>query len=327
VTGSDAMAVPSVVLSHRLGAELGTELARRLPDISVVTLPEDGSVPERGRDASVLYRAGMSQDALRTALAMLPELRWIHTASAGFNWLLIPEVVARPITLTRTATVLNTPIAEYAVGVSLALLKRLPAFLRAQAERRWERGLDLRGLDGTTLGVLGAGAIGRAAARRFRAFGMRTLGIKREPDPLPEFDEVRAPSDVDRLVREADVLLIACPLTPETRHMIGARQFQVMRPTAIVVNVARGEVVVEEDLVTALQEGRIAGAALDVFANEPLPEESPIWNLPNVIVTPHVSYLDPSNLRAGMEEFLDNLRRFRAGEPLLHQIKSRELGY
>ncbi len=318
---------PTLLLSSRIGAETDDVLAKRFPTLKLVRLPESGNVPDEARNATVLYRAGMPHDALRTALTQLPHLDWIHTASAGFNWVLIPEVVARPIRLTRTARVLDIPIAEYVIATTLALLKGLPGLLEAQRARRWEREVSARGLLGATVGVIGAGAIGSAAATRFRSFGAKVLGMKRSPAPLAEFDEVLAPSELNRLLAESDVVVVACPLTPETRHLLGAPQFALMRPHAILVNVARGEVLVEADLVEALLERRFAAAALDVFAEEPLPSESPLWDLENVILTPHISYVDPTNSDRGLIEFADNLERYIAGAPLLNEIKSRDLGY
>lgn len=315
-----------VLLSDRLAAHRA-ELETWVPGIRVEVMTPDGNVPEHARSARVLYRAGLSHAALRTALAQLPDLRWIHTASAGFNWVLIPEVVARPIALTRSANVLDVPIAEFVVAATLALLKDLPAFFRAQEARTWARPTMLHGLHGKTVGIVGAGAIGRAAATRFRGFGTHTIGLKRTPASLPEFDEVRGPDGLDALLRECDVVVLACPLTPETRHLIDRTRLASMRPSALLINVARGEIVVEADLIAALRDGVIAGAALDVFATEPLPSDSPLWELENVIVTPHASYLDPSNAQGALEEFLDNLRRFLAGEELRNTITSAELGY
>jgi len=324
---TDANPVPALLLSSRLADDTYHTLSGRFPSLRIVVLPEDGTVPPEARDATVLYRAGMSGDALRTALSQLPDLTWIHTASAGFNWVLIPEVIERPIRLTRTANVLDVPIAEYVVGVTLALLKRLPWFLAAQRERRWERSLDARGLQGATVGIIGAGAIGSATAQRFRPFGAHVLGIKRDPAPVDGFDEILRPSELDRVLDVADVLVVACPLTPETRHLLGQRQFERMRSEAILVNVARGEVLVEHELVAALRDSIIAAAALDVFTEEPLSSDSPLWDLDNVILTPHVSYVDPANLSRGVDEFAENLERFMAGKPLQHELKSHELGY
>ncbi len=317
----------TLLLSQRIGAETEEVLAERFPGLRIVRLPASGDVPEDARDATVLYRAGMPHEALRTALIQLPHLDWIHTASAGFNWVLIPEVIARPIRLTRTARVLDVPIAEYVVGTTLALLKGLPSLLEAQRARRWEREVDARGLLGATVGVIGAGAIGSAVATRFRPFGTKVIGMKRDPAPLAEFDEILAPGELDRLLTDSDVVVVACPLTPETRHLLGAREFALMRSHAVLVNIARGEVLVEAELVEALRERRFAAAALDVFTEEPLAAASPLWDLDNVILTPHISYIDPTNSLRGVVEFADNLERYLAGAPLLNEIKSRDLGY
>lgn len=315
----------TVLLSHRLGHVHGP-LMHAFGDLRFETLPPDGSVPEGAHHAEVLFRAGMPHDTLRKTLEQAPKLQWIHTASAGFNWVLIPEVKAGTVRLTRTANVLNTPIAEFVVTLAFALLKRLPQLFIAQREHRWERP-NIQSLDGKTVGILGAGAIGTQTARRFRALGMRTLGIKRHPEPLPDFDAVMGPHDLNRLLEDVDILVVACPLTSETRNLIGRRQLERMKPSAVLINIARGEILVEDDLVEALRSGVIAGAGLDVFTVEPLPDDSPLWDLPNVIITPHASYIAPENERGMLEEFIENLRRYLADEPLLNEIKSRELGY
>jgi phosphoglycerate dehydrogenase-like enzyme len=316
----------TVLLSDRLAA-MRDVVGPDFPGVRFVVAAPDGAVPDKGRDAAALFRAGLSHDALRAILEQAPALNWIHTASAGFNWVLIPEVVERGIRLTRTAGALDEPIAEFVLATTLAMTKRLPDFLRAQSEGVWHRDVPVDRLAGKTVGILGAGAIGRAAARRFRPFGTRLIGSKRTPEQLPEFDEVVGPNEVGRLVREADVLVVSCPLTPETEHLLDADSFRSMKSSALVVNVARGAILVEGDLVHALRSGEIAGAALDVFAAEPLPPGSPLWALDNVIITPHASYLGPGNEDAIAREFCENLRRYLSAEPLLNAIKSTELGY
>lgn len=318
---------PTVLLSERLGDTMRARLAPQFPHVRFSVLPADGAVPEDARDAEVLFRAGMPHEALRTALGQAPGLRWIHTASAGFNWVLIPEVAASEIRLTRTAHAVDVPIAEFVLATALSLLKRLPAFRAAQGARTWSRDEPVERLEGKTVGIIGAGAIGRAAAARFRAFDTTVIGMKRAPAQLPEFHEVVGPDGLDRLLREADVLVLACPLTPETRHLLDAAAFRAMKPSAILINIARGAVAVEADLFQALRTGEIAAAALDVFETEPLPEDSPLWGMDNVLITPHVSYLGPGNESAIAEEFAENLRRYQKGEPLRNEIKSRELGY
>lgn len=318
---------PCVLLSHAFDQPTLRWLADEFPGLRFVLLPADGTVPEHARDASVLLRKSMPHDALHTALDGAPALAWIHTASAGFNWVLTPRVAATAIQLTRTAKVLDKPIAEFVVALALALHKQLPAFLAQQQARRWARPASLGTLSGGTAVILGAGAIGRETAKRLGALGMRVLGLKRSPEPLPEFEEVHGSDRLAELLQQADLLVIACPLTPETHHLIGAQELASMKPTAVLVNIARGAIVVEEELADALRRGLIAGAGLDVFSTEPLPETSPLWDLPNAILTPHVSYLSAENEAAMLEEFGENLRRFMGGRPLLNTLKSRELGY
>lgn len=318
---------PCVLLSSAFGAETVALLANRFPQARFQLLPPSGEVPEHAVDARALLRKSMPHAALHIALDGAPGIEWIHTASAGFNWVLTPRVAASDIVLTRTANVLNKPIAEFVVALALALFKGLPTFLSQQRERRWRRPESLATMAGATAVIIGAGAIGREAASRLRAMGMRVLGMKRTPEPLPEFDEVVGSDGLEALLRQADLLVLACPLTPETHHLIGREQFAVMKSSAVIVNIARGAVMVEADLIEALATGAIAGAGLDVFDAEPLPEDSPLWTLPNVIVTPHVSYLADENEPAMLEEFGENLQRFLEGQPLLNALKSRELGY
>ena len=316
-----------VLLSSAFGAETLLLLASRFPQVRFELLPDSGEVPKHAADATVLLRKGMPHAALHVALDGAPDIGWIHTASAGFNWVLTPRVAASDIVLTRSANVVNTPIAEFVVALALALFKELPMFLGQQAERRWRRPETLRTMTGATAAIIGAGAIGRESAVRLKALGMRVIGMKRTPEPVPEFDEILGPDGLSRLLEEADLLVVACPLTPETHHLIGREQFAQMKSNAVVVNIARGAVMVEEDLIEALKTGVIAGAGLDVFDTEPLPADNPLWALSNVIVTPHISYLADENERATLEEFGENLRRFLNKEPLLNALKSRELGY
>lgn len=317
----------TVLFSHRLEGPILERIAGDFPGVRFAVTADDGTVPEDARTAHVLFRAGMSHEALRVVLDQAPSLQWIHTASAGFNWVLIPEVVASDVRLTRTAGALDVPIAEFVLATTLALVKRLPGFLTVQRKSTWLRDLGVERLAGKTVGIIGAGAIGSATARRFRSFDTHVLGLKRTPVQLPDFDEVLGPDGLDRLIHDSDVLVLACPLTPETEHMLNARTFERMKPTSLLINVSRGAVVVEEDLIEALSKGEIAAAALDVFDTEPLPQSSPLWGMENVIVTPHASYLGPGSEEATAEEFAENLRRFLAGEPLCNEIKSRALGY
>lgn len=276
--------------------------------------------------AEVLLTAGLSPDELGAAVDHLPALRWIHSASSGADRLLTPRVVERDVTITRTASARATPMAEYVLTMLLALRRRLPELLLAQSEKRWQR-LTAATLADSCVGIVGTGAVGRAVAVRARAFGARCIGIKRHPVPLPEFEEIWPPGRLHDLLRVADAVVLACPLTDETRHLVDAAALAAMKPDAIIVNVARGAVVVEQDLAEALASGRIAGAALDVFEHEPLAPFSPLWELPNVIITPHCSSAAPNVWTAVIDEFLSNLAKFLRGEPLANVIDVQGAGY
>ncbi len=207
----------------------------------------------------------------------------------------------------------------------LAVVKRLPEFFAQQGERRWHK-LGLRELRGLTVGIIGLGDIGGEIARLCRAFGMRVLGLRRHPRPYEHADEVLGPDRLHDLLAHSDFVVITCPLTEETRGLIGRAELAAMNPDAWLINVARGAIVDEEALLEALRERKIGGACLDVFTEEPLPEDSPFWDLPNVIITPHNSWSSPHIQEREVDLFLDNLRRYVAGEPLLNVV-DKQVGY
>jgi D-2-hydroxyacid dehydrogenase (NADP+) len=225
------------------------------------------------------------------------------------------------------------PIAEHVMACLLALARRLPQTLRDQQERTW-RPNALIGeaspwlIAGRTIGIIGVGTLGEAIAVRAKAFGMRVLGMRRHPGrAVPAgFDDVVGPDDRGRMLAEADVVVIAAPLTPETDRLLDAAAIAAMKPGAIVINVARGQLIDESALAGALESGRLGGAALDVFATEPLPPTSPFWTMPNVIVTPHNSGFRSGHFDAVIDLFAENLKRFERGVELLNRVDL-EIGY
>jgi phosphoglycerate dehydrogenase-like enzyme len=201
--------------------------------------------------------------------------------------------------------------------------------MRRQAERRWDRSIEAREISGTTCGIIGMGAIGGETARRARALGMRVLATRRSITARGEDDlahELLPPSDLGYLLRESDWVVIAAPLTPETRGLIGAEELRQMKPSAVLVNVGRGPIVDEQALIAALRDGVIAGAGLDVFDQEPLPADSPLWDMENVVVTPHFSSGSDHYTTRAADIAADNLRRYLAGEPLRNVVDI-ERGY
>ncbi|GAA4690203.1 D-2-hydroxyacid dehydrogenase [Pseudonocardia yuanmonensis] len=247
-------------------------------------------------------------------------VRWVHTASAGVDKVTFPEILEHPAQITNARGVFDRPIAEYVTGVVLAFAKDLPTTLRLQARREW-RHRETSTVRGRTAVVVGSGPIGRAIEDMLGAVGLRTeLVGRRAAAGVHPFDALHG------LLPTADVLVLAAPLTDATRGLLDKAALDLLPDTARVVNVGRGGLVVEPDLVAALQGGRIAGAALDVFETEPLPADSPLWDMENVIVSPHMSG-DVVGWRGMlMDQFLDNLDRYRAGEPL-HNVVDKRLGY
>jgi phosphoglycerate dehydrogenase-like enzyme len=262
----------------------------------------------------VLLVWDFTSDAVRDAWPAADSVRWVHTASAGVDRLTFPGLLSSPVTLTNSRGVFDAPMAEYVLGLVLAMAKDLPGTLAAQSRREW-RHRETEPVAGRTAVVVGGGPIGRAIARLLEAVGMVVeLVGRRDFDGLP------------RLLPRADWLVLAAPLTDATRGMLDADALARLRPSARVINVGRGALVVEPDLVEALQAGRIAGAALDVFASEPLGAGSPLWELPGVIVSPHMSGDLIGWREALVEVFRDNLARYRAGEPL-RNVVDKSLGY
>jgi phosphoglycerate dehydrogenase-like enzyme len=262
----------------------------------------------------VLLVWDFTSDAVREHWAAADALRWVHTASAGVDRLTFPALLESPVTLTNSRGVFDAPMAEYVLGLVLAMAKDIPGSLAAQARREWHH-RETEPVAGRCAVVVGGGPIGRAIARLLGAVGMDVeLVGRREFGTLPA------------LLPRADWLVLAAPLTETTRGMLDSAALALLRPTARVINVGRGGLVVEPDLVAALQAGSIAGAALDVFATEPLPDRSPLWELPGVIVSPHMSGDVVGWRETLVELFADNLARYRAGEAL-RNVVDKTLGY
>jgi len=251
-----------------------------------------------------------------------PRLKWVQLTSAGADRLLSSGFIEEGVVVTTVSGLHATPIGEYVLCVMLMFAKGAPTFMRAQRERRWARYMP-KELLGSTVGIVGMGNIGGEVARLAKAFGCRVIATRRSVEQVgsdEHCDELLPASELPRLLGESDYVVLAVPLTDETRGMIGERELRAMKPTAVLINIARGAVVVEADLVRALREGWIAGAGLDVFEKEPLPEDSPLWELDNAIVSPHISGGTEIYNRRAVEIFADNLRRYLAGEPLRNVV-------
>ena len=297
----------------------GEEIRLRRPGVEIVALEGSDRVGEAdlGRITAAFFSGDAwperSANFLRVCLQSRA-LQWLHTFSAGIDHPVFRGFVDRGVHVTTSSGSSASPIAQTVMMYLLALTRDLPGWSRAQAEHRWDQ-RPITELDGMTMGIVGMGPIGCEVARLGSAFGMRPIGLRRTvrgDEPCETWTLDRLPE----LARIVDVLVLAVPLTDETRGLVDAETLGALRPGALFVNVARGEVVDEEALIDALRSGHLGGAGLDVFTVEPLPAESPLWSLPNAIITPHSSGTTTRAHERAVEIFLDNLARRESGEPL-----------
>ena len=315
----------TLLVSHyfnvHCGARVTTWAARENVAAEFLALPPDPasrlSDAECGRVEAAFFSGDVFPEYSRqffAAARKAPRLKWLHVFNAGVDHPIYTEMLERGVRLTTSSGSTAGPIAQTAIMSLLALARGFPRWLVAQRSRQWnpERKSPPRDLRGQTVVVLGLGNIGAEIARLARALGLSVIGVRRGPpraeDPV---DELHPPAALPGLLPRCDWLVIACPLTPGTRSLIDAPLIAALPRGARIINVARGEIVSEQALIAALRSGHLAGAYLDVFESEPLPPESPLWDLPNVLITPHDSAAAAGNDERVLAIFLDNLGRWR----------------
>lgn len=299
----------------------------RLAGRARVIFTDESSLADRLPSADVLLAWDFTSDAVRRAWPESgPRPGWVHTASAGVDRLLCPALVADDTRVTNARGVFEQPIAEYVAGLVLAMAKDFYGSWELQRQRRWQHRETLR-LAGSRAVVVGSGPIGRAIGSTLMALGVTVdLVGRRERTGDPAFGTVHASSALNSLLEQADWVICAAPLTEENHGLFGREAFALMPPRARFINIGRGPLVDEEALVAALRDWRIAAAALDVFQEEPLPADSPLWDVPHLIVSPHMSGDTLGWRDALAEQFQDNFDRWAAGEPL-HNLVDKRLGY
>ena len=308
----------------------GVETLRaRFPLIKFIhaTTPEQRA--EGLQECDAAYTWILSSAELERA----PKLKWVHTSAVAVETLCLPDLFARGIAVSNTRGVQALPIAEHVMAVVLALAKQLPFVLQNQQEARWAQNEFMgerlpRLLHGRTLGLVGVGTIGSEIAKRAEAFGMRVIALRRRPayGVIGHVERVYGKDHLDEFLQQCAVLVIAAPLTPETQGLLGAKAFAQLPQGAIVVNVGRAKIVDTDALITALTSGHLGGASLDVFPQEPLPADHPLWKTPNVILTPHTSGFRQGHWEEVIELYAENIQRWLRGEPLKFRIEP-ELGY
>jgi phosphoglycerate dehydrogenase-like enzyme len=278
--------------------------------------------------ASAIFNWSGSGTLLRDVLKMCPAVRWVHCRAAGLDDMLTPELVAHPVQLTNGSGVFSPPLGEFVLGAILYFAKDFRRLIRNQAAGVWEQ-FDVAEVSGQTGGIVGYGDIGRACATRMKAMGMNILALRRTPpvvgvDPL--VSKYYGPDGLIEMIAKCDYVVVTAPLTPETRGLIGAKEFAAMKSNAVIVNVGRGAVIDEAAMIEALTAKRILGAALDVFATEPLPAGHPFYRLDNVLLSPHSTDHTYDWLERAMRFFLEQFDRFAKGEQLLNVVDKKR-GY
>jgi phosphoglycerate dehydrogenase-like enzyme len=330
-----AAALPSTVFDELAALNADVQLTvlddnqRRLlrPGIMSNTSEEAESLRAVVGDAEVIYFTGIGIGPDLHRLAT--RARWLHTTADGVDDLIAHGYGRGSYTFTNSAGPHAISIAEYITMQALMLVKGASGYVRRQIDHKWERvPASERGgraeLNGMTAGIVGLGAIGIAAAERLRALGCRIIATRRsattrQADVGPAHELLPA-SDLPYLLQSSDIVALTLPLTPESRHLIDAKALALMKPTAYLINISRGPVIDEPALIEALQERRIAGAALDVFDQEPLPADSPLWDLANLNITPHISTTSEHFARRQADLFRENLRRYLNGESLRNVV-------
>jgi phosphoglycerate dehydrogenase-like enzyme len=300
------------------------QLQRDFPQIEVIHRTDYDGVEEYLRDAEIAFAFSLRPEQFKFA----QKLHWIHAPTAAVHQLLFTELVKSDVVLTNAHEVHGPVVAEHVIALIFALAKKIPQAARLQQKRiwgqdaMWNDGPHPREIAGATLGLIGLGSIGRPVARMAAALGMRVIAVREHPEKeKPDgVAAVYAPPQLDELLSQSHYVVVAAPLTEATRSLINADRLGAMRPDAYLINVGRGPQVDENALADALRSHRIAGAALDVFEQEPLPAESPLWSLESLLITPHTAGLTEKLWQRHYALFAENLRRYLAREPLLFVV-------
>lgn len=298
-----------LVITHNLEQELLQQINEVIPDWEVIADKDKEVWQEHVKDAEVI--AGWKKGLEEYCLAPDSKLKWLQSWSAGVNTMPLDSLEARGIFLTSANGVHAYPISESIFALMLGLTRKIHTYVRNQQSKTWHHANMNLEIHEKTIGIIGVGAIGKETAKIAKAFGMKVLGVRHSGKPADNVDEMYTTEQLDELLPQCDYVAVTLPLTKETHHLFGAKQFQLMKSTAFFINIGRGEIVVEKELVDALKNGSIAGAGLDVFETEPLNSDSPLWEMENVIITPHTSgSTEHYNQRVVEDILIPNLKTY-----------------
>src|ERR1035437_4171997 len=304
-------------------------LRKDFPNIAISHLSDYSRLNEEIVDADVLMAWSIRPEQIAAA----KKLRWIHSPAAAVNQLMFPELVNSEIVLTNAREVHGPVVAEHVIALIFALAKKIPDSVRLQEKHVWGQQIlwdelpRIREIAGATVGMVGLGSIGRPVVKSAKALGMRVIAVREHPEKGREgADAVFGEAQIDEVFRQADYIVLAAPVTASTKALVSAGRLALMKPDACLINVGRGPLIDEPALATALREKRIGGAALDVFPKEPLAADSPLWDVPNLLITPHTAALTDKLWERQYALFSENLRRYLKGEALLTVVDKRK-GY
>ncbi|EAR67949.1 dehydrogenase [Bacillus sp. NRRL B-14911] len=313
-----------MILTQDLREDLLKNVKNVMPGWNIISGKDPEIWKSHLMDAEII--AGWKKDTVQAADSN--NLRWIQTWSAGVNNLPLEELEKNNVFLTSANGVHAYPISETIFGLMLALTRKIHTYVRNQEEKKWHHSHMNQEIHKKTIGIIGAGAIGCETAKIAKAFGMKVIGVRLSGKEEQHFDEMHTAEKLDDILPHCDYIVITLPLTDETHSLFSASQFKRMKNTAFLINIGRGEILVEQDLISALKEGEIAGAGLDVFEKEPLQESSPLWEMENVIITPHTSgsteYYDE---RVINDILVPNLKEYLEGKKPAHNLVDYRKGY
>ena len=324
-----------IATNHRLDLWTAPEwfsdrLTQDFPQVKVVRLTNNDTITQEIHDSEVAFTFALRPEQLQAAR----KLRWIHSPAAAVHQFLFPEFVNSDVILTNARDVHGPVVAEHVIALIFALAKKIPQAVRFQQQHvwgqeiAWRAGQRPREVAGATLGLVGMGSIGRSVAKHAAALGMQVITAREHPEnQKPEFvHEVLPSSRLDELLARSDYVVLAVPVTPATQGMIGRPQLAQMKPDASLINVGRGALIDEPALIEVLRERKIGCAALDVFEREPLPADSPLWDLENLLITPHTAGMTDKLWERHYSLFSENLRRYLSGQSLLALV-DKQSGY
>ncbi|WP_417897032.1 D-2-hydroxyacid dehydrogenase [Bacillus haimaensis] len=302
-----------MVITQDIGDEYTQKIKATAPDWELIVGKKKDVWAPYANKAEVI--AGWKKDLEELSLRESSELRWVQAWSAGVNTMPLEKLASKEIALTSANGVHAYPISETIIGLMLGLTRKIHTYVKNQQEKNWHHAHMNLEMHGKTIGIIGVGEIGKETAKIAKAFGMRVLGVRNSGKEAENVDSMFTPEELHHVLPECDYVVITLPLTPLTNQIFGEKEFRLMKNSSFIINIGRGEIVKEDELVEALQTGEIAGAGLDVFMKEPLEETSPLWEMENVIITPHTSGSTEHYTKRVIEDiFLPNLVHYLEGK-------------